>query len=86
MTSDENLSLSNDYKKYEKFDWRDFDKVEKLNQKRSHQWLKIYAKIHFTDKENDIETIEKAKEDLKKHEVLDSFLKKKAAAAGYYWV
>lgn len=71
--------------KYDYFDWYDYDKVEKLQEKRARQWLKIYGKIMDTEEKGDSIALAKAQEALRVHEQQDSILKKKAAAAGYYW-
>ena len=71
--------------KYEYFDWYDYDKVEKLNQSRSKQWLKIYKKIMDAREKDDKSALTKAYEELSKHEKQDSILKKKAEDAGFYW-
>lgn len=42
---EKDLSPSSEYFEYEYFDWYDFDKVEKLNQKRSKQLLKLFVKL-----------------------------------------
>ena len=82
----EDLSPSSEYFEYEYFDWYDFNKVEKLNQKRSKQWLKLFVKLKGAKEKNDPKAMAKAREALKKHETLDKFLKQKASISGYYWV
>ena len=70
--------------KYDYFDWYDHDKVEKLQEKRARQWLKIYGKIMDAKKNGDNDALTKAQEALRAHNQQDSILKRKASVAGYY--
>jgi predicted transcriptional regulator len=71
--------------KYEYFDWYDYYKVEKLNQSRANQWLKIYKKLRDTQEKGDQDATVKARTDLRKLDDENKILKKKAEEAGYYW-
>lgn len=58
-------------------DFYDYDKLEKLEERRARKWIKLYVKAKKGE--------EKALEDLKKHEKENAEIKEKARAAGYYW-
>ncbi len=78
--------LYSEYFKYKYFDWYDFNKVEKLNQNRSKQLLKLLVKLKNANKKNDVKAIAKAREALKRHEEQDEVFKENARKCGYYWV
>ena len=59
-------------------DFYDYDELEKLEERRSMRWLKLYTKARKGDK--------KAIEDIRKHEKEDLEIKRRARAAGYYWI
>lgn len=42
---DDDLKPPKGCSKYEYFDWYDHDKVAKLNERRSREWLKIYKNL-----------------------------------------
>ncbi|MEI8366660.1 MAG: hypothetical protein WCF65_09625 [Parachlamydiaceae bacterium] len=87
MSFDFDVVIKNDrgYCKYDYFDWYDYDKVEKLNQKRSKEWIKLYSKLREAKKNGDEKTFTKMRESLKKHETESKILKKKTEEAGHYW-
>lgn len=58
-------------------DFYDHDKLEKLQEKRALKWLKLYVKAKHGDP--------KAIEALKKHELEDREIRRRAHEAGYYW-
>lgn len=82
---DEELRSSKGCSKYDYFDWYDYAKVEKLNQMRSKQWLKLYAKLRKAEKEGDTKAFTKIRESLRNHETENEILKRRAESAGYYW-
>jgi hypothetical protein len=70
---------------YDYFDWYDQDKVEKLNQSRAKQWIKLYAKLKEAKKNGEEKALIKAREAFRKHEAETRDLKAKATEAGTYW-
>lgn len=82
---DDDLKLPKGYSKYEYFDWYDYDKVEKLNKKRSKEWLKLYVKLREAKKNGDEKAFNKAQEAFRKHEAESKICKQKAEEAGYCW-
>jgi urate oxidase len=75
----------NKFNKYEYFDYYDHAELEKLNEKRSKQWIRLYKKIKGAKEKGDEKAFTKAKEAMKKHEDEDSFIKAKAEETGFYW-
>lgn len=73
------------FNKYEYFDYYDYDRVEKLHEQRSYQWLKIQKRIMDAKEAGDEKALNKALEALRKHHALEQFIKAKAAQAGYFW-
>lgn len=71
--------------KYEYFDWYDYDKVKKLNEQKSKQWIKLFVKLKTANEKGDKEALTKAREALRKHEAEGKICKKKAEEAGFYW-
>jgi len=71
--------------KYDYFDWYDYDKVEKLNQTRSSQWITIFKKLKDAKEKGDENSLTKARAALRKHEAENKILKQKAEEAGHYW-
>lgn len=73
------------FNKYEYFDWYDYAKVEKLNESRSKQWLKLYVKLKKAKESGDESALAKAREAMRKHEADTQICKRKAEEAGHYW-
>lgn len=67
------------------FDWYDYDAVEKFHEKQSLKWIKIYKKMMDAHDKGDEKALDKAKEDMRRHEAKTHTYKQKAQAAGYYW-
>ena len=67
------------------YDFYDYDKVEKLQEKRSRKLMRIYKKILDAREKGDTKAIEKAREALMKHEEQDQIFKEKSQQSGYYW-
>ncbi|OJU79644.1 MAG: hypothetical protein BGO10_02105 [Chlamydia sp. 32-24] len=63
---------------YDALDFYDWEKLDKLQERRAKKFLKLWVKA----KEGD----QKAKEDLKKHEVEERELKRRANETGYFWI
>lgn len=76
--SDE-FNINNDYEYY------DHKKLEKLQDKRSMQWLKLYKKMMDARKKGDEKSLSKAREALMKHEEKDEIIKEKANNTGFFW-
>lgn len=77
--------LCSEYFEYKYFDWYDFNKIEKLNERRSKQLLKLLVKFKNANKKKDVKAIAKAQEALKRHEKQDEVFKENARKCGYYW-
>lgn len=87
-TTIERVKMSFDIEKeyFEYFDWYDLDQVEKLNEKRAKQWLKLFHEFKAAHRKNNLKAVKKTSEALKRHEAIDTLLKRKAGNAGYYWI
>lgn len=66
-------------------DFWDYDELDKLQDKRSYQWLKLFKKIHDAREKGDEKAEEKAIAAMRKHEAIDQLLKAKANETGYFW-
>lgn len=64
----------------------DEDKYEKLNEKRSKQWIRLYQKITIARDKGDEQALRKAQEAMIKHEQKDKIFKAKAEKAGFDWL
>lgn len=73
------------FNKFEYFDYYDHGELEKLNEKRSKQWIKLYKDIIDARKKGNEKGLIKAKEAMRKHDDQDRFIKAKAEEAGFYW-
>lgn len=76
----------NHYDEDEYFDWYDYEEIEKLNEKHSRQWIKLYKKIKDASEKGGEKAMAKAREVFRKHEEKGRKYKQKATAAGYCWV
>lgn len=72
-----------DLRKVNKVD--DEDKYEKMNEKRSKQWIKLYQKMMIARDKGDEQALRKAREAMIKHEQKDRIFKSKAKDAGFDW-
>lgn len=70
---------------HHEYDFYDHDKLEKLQEKRSRKWLKLYKKFMEAREKRDEGVIEKAMDALGKHERQDVIFKEKSQQTGYYW-
>ena len=67
-----------------KYEYYDHDKFEKIQEKRSYTWLKLYKKIMDAREKGDEKALAKAKEDMRNHEEQDQIIEAKARANGFY--
>lgn len=67
-------------------DWYDHKAVEKLNDKCSKQWIKIYHRMTIARNKGDQTALKKALESLRKHEQKTALYKKKATETDYDWL
>jgi hypothetical protein len=70
---------------YDDYDFWDHDELEKLQEKRARQWLRLYKKMLDARSAGNTKALEKAVEALQKHEAQDRILKGKSQQCGYYW-
>jgi hypothetical protein len=70
---------------YDDYDFYDHDKLEKLNEARSKQWIRIYKRMITARGKGDEKALAKAREAMRKHEEKDAILKEKARQTGYCW-
>lgn len=59
-------------------DWSDEEEVEKFNEKRALQWLKLYKKIMDARDQGDETAIAKAITAIRKHEAQDEVYRQKS--------
>ncbi len=81
---DEDIFIENPYPELEDVACDEESEKEKLGEKRSRQWLTLFAKLRVAEKKNDAKAIEKAKEALRKHDTQDSVLKLKGKLDAWY--
>ena len=63
----------------------DYERIEKLNEKRNKQKFKIHKKIISAKEKGNQKALEEALDEFRKHCEVDDVLKSKARRAGYFW-
>lgn len=66
-------------------DWYDYSAVEKFNEKRSKQWIRLFQMRRDALEKGDEKALEKGRETIRKHEKQDKIYKEKAKESGYWW-
>jgi hypothetical protein len=80
----QDLFIANPYPELEDVACDEDNEKEKLGEKRSRQWLTLFAKLRVAEKNNDDKAIEKAKEALRKHDTQSMVLKLKGKLDAWY--